>query len=650
VAAGLIGANGTDNPGTANGGQGGQPALGGLGGVNSSNTTFNGFNGGNIGAGIGGNGGNDGNADSGGGGGGGYTGGGGGASTTSSTVSGAGGGGGSSFVRATSATAAGAAPTAISGTAGVQTAQGAINGAAGSISIDYIPCQYTLGISKTVSAPTVNAGGKVVWTVAVTNSGSDSMTRGDIVSLADTLPSGPNAPVSPAFKVLSVNTSGGTDANLARTAFSCTGVTAGGSMPSSTSCSRPYSATSSPGAPTGGSRGLDSGETLTITYEQVISNTATCQVITNTASTTDRSSRSGTTDIIGVNSARSANQALSVECYDLAITKSATPGTVFLGQDVSWSVVVNNNGQAAMKGSDDPTPNPLLVTDLAPTVNLSAPFSFSSTGPAGLCTYAGGTITCSQGLGFGESQSFSFRQTVSAGAVTGTVIANTAGVIDSKTGDTNDSATAQFTVGGLPPAVQAVNDSVTGVDGVNGAVNVLNAYSGDMVNGAAATPVNAMVSLASGATVPAGLTFDAATGNVSVNASTAAGTYSFDYQLCDIATSTSCNIGTISVTVAPASADLLVTKGNGSGSVTSGSMTRYTLAITNNGPDAATGALVQDTPGAGIICLAGDPVDITGSGVPVGSFTIGDLTGAGIALGTLTAGQSAALSYLCQIN
>jgi uncharacterized repeat protein (TIGR01451 family) len=651
VAAGETGNNGTDTPGIANGGQGGQSTAGGLGGVNTSNAAYNGFPGGSIGAGSGGNGGNDTNPDSAGGGGGGYTGGGGGASTTSSSVSGAGGGGGSSFVRATSATAAGTTSSAVSGSAGALTAQGAVNGTAGAISIDYIPCQYTLGISKSVSATTVKAGGKVIWTVAVTNSGPDPMTRGDLVSLADTLPSVANAPVTPSFKVLSIGTSGGSNANLARTAFSCTGLTIGGSMPASTNCSRPYSAATSPGAPSGGTRGLDSGETLTITYEQVIANTANCQVITNTASTTDRSSLSGTTDIIGINAARSANQALSVQCYDLAISKSANAGTVFLGQDVAWSISVNNNGPAAMKGSDDPSANPLIVTDVAPTANLSAPFGFTSTGPAGLCTYASGTITCPQGLAYGESQAFTFRQTVAAGSVTGTSITNTATVSDPKTGDSNDSATAQFIVGGPPPAVQAANDSVTGIDGVGGVANALNAFSGDTINGVTATASNATLALAPGATVPAGLTFDASTGNVGVDATTPAGVYGFDYQLCDRLNPASCAIASIAVTVVGLPiADIAITKSNATSSVIAGATTNYTLTITNDGPSTATGALVKDAPGTGITCPPAGSVTISGNGVPVGSFTIGDLTGTGVTLGTLTAGQSATLFYSCQVN
>jgi uncharacterized repeat protein (TIGR01451 family) len=739
VAAGVIGANGTDSPGIANGGKGGQTTAGGLGGVNTSNASYNGFPGGSIGAGNGGNGGIDANADSGGG-----------ASTTSSTVSGSGGGGGSSFVRASAPTVGGGTPAAVSGSAAVQTAQGAINGAAGSISVDYIPCQYTLGISKSVSTPTVSAGGRVVWTVAITNSGPDPMTRGDILSLADTLPSGPNAAVSPAFKVLSVGTSGGANTNLARTAFSCSGVTVGGSMPSSTDCSRPYSALASPGAPSGGSRGLDSGETLTITYEQVIANTTTCQTINNVASTSDRSSLTGTADIIGSTVARSANQSLTVDCYDLAITKSATPGSVSPSQDVSWTITVTNAGLGPMKGTDDPSANPLIVSDVASTADLSAPFSFVATGPAGPCTYVSGSISCALGLASGQSETFKFRQTLGGAAVTGTTRVNTASVTDFKSGDSNDSANATITVGVNPPVVLAAHDSASGIDGGAGATNVLNAFTGDTVggltagatnaalslpvgevlpagiifdiatgnvsvapgtsggsysfdyqicqlgvptnctigtisltvvgitlvaandtvtsingvtgapnalnlrdgdtiNGAPATSANSTLSVAAGSLVPAGLTFDVASGNVAVAAGTLAGTYSFDYQICSSISPSTCKVATASVSVSP-SVDLSIAKSNGTTSVTSGGTTTYTLTVTNAGPDAATGAIVSDAPGAGLTCPAANGVVITGDGVPAGSFTISDITNAGITLGTLSSGQTATLTYSCQVN
>ncbi|WP_151972455.1 CshA/CshB family fibrillar adhesin-related protein [Erythrobacter sp. EC-HK427] len=82
----------------------------------------------------------------------------------------------------------------------------------------------------------------------------------------------------------------------------------------------------------------------------------------------------------------------------------------------------------------------------------------------------------------------------------------------------------------------------------------------------------------------------------------------------------------------------------------SGSTTTYTIRVTNTGPDDAVGAILTDTPGAGLTCDAASPVTITGDGVPAGSFTIADLTGAGITLGTLSTGQTTTLSYSCQVN
>ena len=64
----------------------------------------------------------------------------------------------------------------------------------------------------------------------------------------------------------------------------------------------------------------------------------------------------------------------------------------------------------------------------------------------------------------------------------------------------------------------------------------------------------------------------------------------------------------------------------------------------------ATGAVISDTPGAGLTCPAGNPVTFSGAGIPAGSFTIGNLTGAGIALGTLGNGQSVTVTYSCQVN
>ncbi len=109
-----------------------------------------------------------------------------------------------------------------------------------------------------------------------------------------------------------------------------------------------------------------------------------------------------------------------------------------------------------------------------------------------------------------------------------------------------------------------------------------------------------------------------------------------------------------------AEADLSITKTNTPGvngevdqandNVVTGLTTTYTLTVTNNGPDPVLDSIVKDTPDAGLTCPASNSVTIAGDGVPSGSFTIADLTGSGIALSELEIGNSATLTYSCQVN
>ena len=472
AAAGSNGAAG--NPAQTGGGQGGQVAAGGTGGVNSGSATYNGFAGAGIGTGTGGNGGPDIDIDSGGGGGGGYTGGGGGSSTISTARTGGGGGGGSSFLVATSPTVGAPAPTSITGASatvggpGAAGATGSNVGTAGAVVMNWVLCNYTLSIAKSASPTTVNAGAKTVWTVSVTNSGPDPMTRGDTVTLTDTLPA-PVAGVAPAYKVLTISSAGGSNTDMASGAITCTGLAIGSSMPASTVCSRPYSAPSAPGAPSGGTRGLNSGETLTITYEQIFPNTAACQTVTNPVSTADRTAT------------RNASANVTLNCYDLAVTKTASPATASIGVPTTWTIVVTNNGPADMMGPNDTATNGLTVTDTAPTTNVGLPTSFTSSGPLASCTYTSPTISCPAGLASGQTQTFTFQQTLNNGVAVGTLISNTASVSDPKTGDANDSSTASVSV--AQPSVQITKTSV----GAGGTFtfNGTNGYGSDTIT----TPV-----------------------------------------------------------------------------------------------------------------------------------------------------------------
>jgi uncharacterized repeat protein (TIGR01451 family) len=85
-------------------------------------------------------------------------------------------------------------------------------------------------------------------------------------------------------------------------------------------------------------------------------------------------------------------------------------------------------------------------------------------------------------------------------------------------------------------------------------------------------------------------------------------------------------------------ADLAVTKSDGVDQVNAGSVTTYTVRVTNNGPSIVTGAILTDTAGTGLEPTA--VVCSTAAGNQcVTAPVLADLTGAGISLPTLASGQ-----------
>ncbi|WP_152566273.1 CshA/CshB family fibrillar adhesin-related protein [Lysobacter antibioticus] len=104
-------------------------------------------------------------------------------------------------------------------------------------------------------------------------------------------------------------------------------------------------------------------------------------------------------------------------------------------------------------------------------------------------------------------------------------------------------------------------------------------------------------------------------------------------------------------------ADLIITKTNTPGvgpsdqagdTVTRGATTIYTIAVTNNGPDTVTGAVLSD-PAAGrngLTCTA--PPTCSGAACPAG-LTLAQLE-SGVALGALANGASVVVTLTCTVN
>jgi uncharacterized repeat protein (TIGR01451 family) len=111
------------------------------------------------------------------------------------------------------------------------------------------------------------------------------------------------------------------------------------------------------------------------------------------------------------------------------------------------------------------------------------------------------------------------------------------------------------------------------------------------------------------------------------------------------------------------SSDLRITKTNtplvgpsdqAADTVVSGASTTYTLVVTNDGPNAVAGAIIADTPGAGLTCPAANTVTCTGPAgtCPAGPLTVANLT-AGITLGNLPAtsgSNTVTLTFACTVQ
>ena len=343
-----------------------------------------------------------------------------------------GGGGGSSWVNATSPVVAATAPTSVTGAAGTASPAAAGPGAVGAIAIDWLPCLYDLQLVKSVAPSSVNAGGTATWTVSVTNNGPDPMTKGDTIDLTDTVAGSPTS-------VASISTSGGASTNMTRGAVTCTGVTVGLPMPSSTNCSRSYSgAPGTPDSPAGGSRGLDPAETLTITYTQAIPLGTPCGTIyTNTATVRDRPSQTAGADITGVTVLDSVNTSLTVACQaDLAVTKTDGVASVVAGTSTTYTITVTNNGPASV-------PAGVVLSDTIPAGTNGSESEAD-------CAIAAGVFSCTTtaAIASGGSVSYQLTLAIPLGYVPATV-ANTATISSSPLTDptpANDSATDTDTV------------------------------------------------------------------------------------------------------------------------------------------------------------------------------------------------------------
>jgi uncharacterized repeat protein (TIGR01451 family) len=436
-------------------------------------------------------------------------------------------------------------------------------------------------VAKSDSPDPVNAGDNITYTIDVTNAGPSWAVNGQ---LTDTVPAGT------------------TFVSLSSPGWTCTQPSTGGT-----------------GNITCDASVVGFGANTFTLVVKVNPSTAAGTVITNSAtftSTTSDPNSGGETGTATTTVTASA---------DVSVTKTDSPDPVTAGNDLTYTITVNNAGP-----SNAAT---VTLTDNLPAattfVSLSSPGGWTC---APLTVGAGGTLSCTNlNMGIGSAV-FTLVVKVNPGALTGNdVITNTA-TVSSTTSDPN---TGNETGGAVTSVNAAADLAVTKVDtpdpvtagnNLTYTINLVNngpsnASGVDVTDAIPAntTFVSATVTTGSGwltsapavggtgnvvfgkATVTPGETavftivvnVNAATPNDTVITNSAVVTSISDDP------NSGNDVGTATTTVGVGSADISVTKTDSTDPVMAGASITYTITVNNAGPSNATTTTLSDVVPAG---------------------------------------------------
>ncbi|MNS06832.1 Large cysteine-rich periplasmic protein omcB precursor [compost metagenome] len=412
-----------------------------------------------------------------------------------------------------------------------------------------------LRVVKTANATVPTVGQQVTFTVAVTNNGPNAATG---VTVADLMPTG--------FAFVSATVTVGTY-------NSGTGIWNVGT--------------------------IANGATQTMTVTATVNATGNYTNVATATGTETDPVPGDNTDEITVAPDPDAN---------LQISKTVNDTTPSVGDQVEFTLLVTNSGTANATN--------VIVTDQLPTG-----YTYVSHTAGTNYVPATGIWTIGS-LANGASQTLVITATVNA---TGNYT-NTASV----DGDENDPDTTDNTdsVTTTPNnVIVADNDTtVTPVNGLAGGTAIANVLGNDTLNGAAIAAGAVNISVLPGA-VPAGLAFNTATGAVTVNAGTPAGTYTFDYTICETINPTNCDTATVTVNVAAApivaNNDTTATPVNGlaGGTAIPNVLTNDTLNGVAVVPSAVNISVLPGAVPAGLAFNTATGAVTVNAGTPAGTYT-----------------------------
>ena len=357
-------------------------------------------------------------------------------------------------------------------------------------------------------------------------------------------------------------------------------------------------------------------------------------------------------------------------CIDVSVTKNLTSAGFVPGTDVTYTVVVTNNGPHPVTGT-----TPITVDDPVPAAISSVTWTcVASSGSTCAATSGTGSPSTIANLALDGSATYTITGRLAAaftGPLTNTVTATPpTGVTELSPADNTASATASATpranlsitkTDGATVATPGTDVTYTIVVGnagpsavsnapvvdalpagaVSGTWSCVPAAGASCASSAGAMPLNSSVSLVPGATATYTATIrvaPAATGSLVNTARIDAPAGVAELDATD-------NIATDTDTLTPR-ADLSITKTDGLTTVDAGTSLAYTIVATNSGPSTVSGATVTDTlpaslTGAGWTCTssAGSSCPAAGTGNINASV---DLASGGTATFTVTATVSPA--------
>lgn len=353
---------------------------------------------------------------------------------------------------------------------------------------------------------------------------------------------------------------------------------------------------------------LAPGVTRTFTVPVIVAAGAAAGTITNTA----------TISAAGQPDAQVSAGLAVTRSADLSLAKDAAASSVDAGDTVDWTLVVTNNGPS--------TANGVTVTDALP---IGTTFVSASTG----CAESGGTVTCAAPGAIDPNGTAEFTVTlkVDPARAAGT-LSNTASV----TGTETDPDTTDNTATASTSVTRSADLAVTKTDVADPVrAGAVANYVIEVSNAGPSTATAIVVT----DTLPAGMTFHAASSDASCSASGQTVTCTLSPSL-PIAPGGSISLGigaTVDAAIDPgtvltneaavdaaeadadtannstdettttyAQADLAISKTHDTGSIVAGTDTSWTIGLVNSGPSVARNVTITDVLPAGVTFIAHD--------------------------------------------